>query len=237
MVKNLPAMQKTWVQSVSWEDPLEKEMATHSSTLSLRIPWTEEPGRLQSMGLQRGGLNWATFTLITSIQKIETSPHHHHQKKKKAIFRKQLLCSEEIFKNINNILKEIKEDIPSMKEECKAIKKENSLRTTGTKTQGGTIFKTNKLTKRQTNYRKRGWRRWRDGNQQDNSRRLPRIKTHTFVTESKVALLATSQSNESKRGGVEAQEETLFREPANREDSRLTPQNNHLMGFGHQALL
>ena len=80
-------------------------------------------------------------------------------KKKKAIFRKQLLCSEEIFKNINNILKEIKEDIPSMKEECKAIKKENSLRTTGTKTQGGTIFKTNKLTKRQTNYRKRGWRR------------------------------------------------------------------------------
>ena len=57
MVKNLPAMQETWVRFLGQEDPLEKEMATHSSTLSLRIPWTEEPGRLQSMGLQRGGLN------------------------------------------------------------------------------------------------------------------------------------------------------------------------------------
>ena len=49
MVKNLPAMQKTWVQSLSWEDLLEKEMATHSSTLSLRIPWTEEPGRFHGV--------------------------------------------------------------------------------------------------------------------------------------------------------------------------------------------
>ena len=46
MVENLPAMQKTWVQSLSQEDPLEKEMATHSSILAWRIPWTEEPGRL-----------------------------------------------------------------------------------------------------------------------------------------------------------------------------------------------
>ena len=53
MVKNLPAMQETWVQSLGWEDPLEEDMATHSSTLAWRIPWTEEPGRLQSMGLQR----------------------------------------------------------------------------------------------------------------------------------------------------------------------------------------
>ena len=52
-VKNLPAMWETWVQSLGWEDPLEKEMATHSSTLAWRIPWMEEPGRLQSMGLQR----------------------------------------------------------------------------------------------------------------------------------------------------------------------------------------
>ena len=44
MVKNLPAMQDTWVQSLGWEDPLEKEMATHSSILAWRIPWTEEPG-------------------------------------------------------------------------------------------------------------------------------------------------------------------------------------------------
>ena len=55
MVKNLTAMQETRVQSLSWEDCLEKEMATHSSTLAWRIPWTEEPGGLQSMGPQRVG--------------------------------------------------------------------------------------------------------------------------------------------------------------------------------------
>ena len=53
MVKNLPAMQETWVQSQGQEDPLEKGMATHSRILAWRIPWTEEPGRLQSMGSQR----------------------------------------------------------------------------------------------------------------------------------------------------------------------------------------
>ena len=53
VVKNLPAMQETWVQSLGWEDPLEKGMATHSSILAWRIPWTEETGRLQSMELQR----------------------------------------------------------------------------------------------------------------------------------------------------------------------------------------
>ena len=53
MVKCLPAMQETWVQLLGWEYPLEKEMATHSSTLAWKIPWTEEPGSLQSMGLQR----------------------------------------------------------------------------------------------------------------------------------------------------------------------------------------
>ena len=55
MVKHLSAMLETQVQSLGWEDPLEKEMATHSSTLALKIPWTEEPGRLQSMGSQRVG--------------------------------------------------------------------------------------------------------------------------------------------------------------------------------------
>ena len=55
MVKHLPTMQKTWVQSLGREDLLEKEMATHSSILAWRIPWTEEPRRLQSMGLQRVG--------------------------------------------------------------------------------------------------------------------------------------------------------------------------------------
>ena len=58
VVKSLPAMQETeemWVQSLGWEDPLEEEMATHSSILAWRIPWTEEPGGLESIGLQRVG--------------------------------------------------------------------------------------------------------------------------------------------------------------------------------------
>ena len=53
MVKNLPAVQETQVHSLDWEDPLEKKMTTHSSILAWRIPWTEEPDGLQSMGLQR----------------------------------------------------------------------------------------------------------------------------------------------------------------------------------------
>ena len=52
-VKNPPAVQESWVQSLCWDDALEKEMATHSSILAWRIPWTEEPGRLQCMDLQR----------------------------------------------------------------------------------------------------------------------------------------------------------------------------------------
>ena len=60
MVKRLPAMLETRDQSLGWEDPLEKEMATHSSTLAWKIPWTEEPGRLQPMGSQRVGQDWAT---------------------------------------------------------------------------------------------------------------------------------------------------------------------------------
>ena len=53
VVKNLPAMQETWVRFLGWEDPLEKEMATHSSVLAWEIPWTEEPGGLQSIGSQK----------------------------------------------------------------------------------------------------------------------------------------------------------------------------------------
>ena len=55
MVRNLPGMQETQVQSLGWEEPLERGMATHSSVLAWRIPWTEEPGGLQSKGLQRVG--------------------------------------------------------------------------------------------------------------------------------------------------------------------------------------
>ena len=62
VVKNLPANEATqelWVPSLGWEDPLEKEMATHSSILAWKIPWKEEPGGLQSMRLQRAGHDWA----------------------------------------------------------------------------------------------------------------------------------------------------------------------------------
>ena len=52
LVKGPPAMQETWIQSLGWEDPLEEGMATHFSILAWRIPWTEEPGGLQSVGLQ-----------------------------------------------------------------------------------------------------------------------------------------------------------------------------------------
>ena len=62
MVKNLPAMWETCVWSLGWEDPLEKEMETHSSILTWRIPWTEEPGGLQSMGLQQLRRDWVTNT-------------------------------------------------------------------------------------------------------------------------------------------------------------------------------
>ena len=62
MVKNLPAMQETRVRSLGWADPLEKGMATHSSILVWRIPWTGEPGGLQSMESQRVGHDWQLST-------------------------------------------------------------------------------------------------------------------------------------------------------------------------------
>ena len=67
-VKNLPAMQETWVLSLDEEDPLEKGMATHSSVLAWRIPWTGEPGGLQSVGSQRVGHSRATNTLTSLVQ-------------------------------------------------------------------------------------------------------------------------------------------------------------------------
>ena len=86
MVKHLPAMLKTRVWSLGWEDPLEKEKATHSSTLAWKIPWTEEPGRVQSMGFQRVGHDWATslsygrnkplspfVMFLTSFEKVQPS--------------------------------------------------------------------------------------------------------------------------------------------------------------------
>ena len=75
-VKNPPAMQETWVRSLGWEDPLEEGMGTHSSILVWRIPWTEEPGRLQSMELQRVRRDWATKYTHTYIH-THTHTHTH----------------------------------------------------------------------------------------------------------------------------------------------------------------
>ena len=71
MVKNLPAMQETWVRSPGREDPLKKGMATHSSILIWRSPWTQEPGRLQSMGSQRVGHDWATNPFTFTFQQSD----------------------------------------------------------------------------------------------------------------------------------------------------------------------
>ena len=68
MVKNLPAVWETRIWSLDQEDPLEKVVATHSSIVAWRIPWTEEPGRLQSMGLQRVKPDWATHTHTRNIK-------------------------------------------------------------------------------------------------------------------------------------------------------------------------
>ena len=61
MVKNSPAVRETWVPSLGWQDPLEKGMATHSSILAWRIPWTEEPGGLQSIGVAKSRTRLSDF--------------------------------------------------------------------------------------------------------------------------------------------------------------------------------
>ena len=71
MVKNLSAMQETQVPSLGWKDPLEKEMATRSSILAWRIPWTEESGGLQSMGLQRVGYDWYFHFYLVIYKEID----------------------------------------------------------------------------------------------------------------------------------------------------------------------
>ena len=73
MVKRLPTMQETWVQSLDWEDLLEKEMATHSSTLAWKNPWMEEPDRLQSMGSQRVGHDWVTSLSLSGMRQMITN--------------------------------------------------------------------------------------------------------------------------------------------------------------------
>ena len=81
-LKHLPAMRETWIWSLGWEDPLEKEMATHSSTLAWKIPWMEEPGRLQSMGSQRVRQDWATsFSLSLCYCSTKTVTDNTQMKK------------------------------------------------------------------------------------------------------------------------------------------------------------
>ena len=88
-IKNLPViqeMQETQVRSLGWEDPLEEGMATHSSILAWRIPWTEESGVLQSMRSHRVGYNWATKHTCTQFKVLYltlTSPSHwgHHERR------------------------------------------------------------------------------------------------------------------------------------------------------------
>ena len=72
MVKNLPAVRETWGPPLGWEDPLEKGTATHSSNLAWKIPWTEKPGMLQSMGSERVGHDWVTFIFTFSYLNMTT---------------------------------------------------------------------------------------------------------------------------------------------------------------------
>ena len=77
VVKNPPSIQKPQVWSLSQEDPLEEGMASHSSILAWRIPWTEEPGRLQSMGSQRVGDNWSNLVYAHACTRARTHTHTH----------------------------------------------------------------------------------------------------------------------------------------------------------------
>ena len=71
MVKRLPTIRQTQVRALGWEDPLEKEMAIHSSTIAWKIPWTEEPGRLQSMGSHKSRTGLNNFTFICATRKLK----------------------------------------------------------------------------------------------------------------------------------------------------------------------
>ena len=75
MVKRLSAMRETQVWSLGWEYPLEKEMEIHSSTIAWKIPWTEEPGQLHSVGSQRVGHNWITSLHFTKITADDECSH------------------------------------------------------------------------------------------------------------------------------------------------------------------
>ena len=75
--RNPPAIRETWVQSLSWENPLEEGMVTHSSILAWRIPWIEEPGRLQSMGSQGVGQDWAQHSYQSTKRVISNCARYY----------------------------------------------------------------------------------------------------------------------------------------------------------------
>ena len=89
MIKNSPAMQEIWIWSLGWEDPLDKWMATHSSILAWRIPWTEEPGGLKSMGLQRVGHDWVTDTFTFFGTGVTTSSYYITAAQRPMVFQPQ----------------------------------------------------------------------------------------------------------------------------------------------------
>ena len=113
IVKHLPAMQKIRVPSLGREDPLEKEMATHFSTLSWRIPWREEPGRLQSMASQRVRHDWATllslFTKITADGECSLE------------IKRYLLLERKAMTNLDSILKSRDVTLPTKVRLVKAM--------------------------------------------------------------------------------------------------------------------
>ena len=105
-VKRLPAMQETWVRFLGREDPLEKEMAIHSSILAWKIPWTEEPDRLQSMGSQRVGHDWATSLRAFRLNN-ELKCHFFHNNNSNQFIITQILKAEKeeaIKRYINQVL-------------------------------------------------------------------------------------------------------------------------------------
>ena len=77
MVKHLSTMRETWLQSLAWEDHLEKEMAIHSSTIAWKIPWTEEPGGLKPTGSQRVGHDWVTSLSLSLTWGVPLSVSYH----------------------------------------------------------------------------------------------------------------------------------------------------------------
>ena len=98
-VKNLPAVQETLVQSLGWEDPLEEGRTTHSSILAWKIPWTEEPGGLQSMGSQRVRQDWSDLALM----QWTTYLFPKWEKTESALYYQYCFCVYTVWEHVRNI--------------------------------------------------------------------------------------------------------------------------------------